>query len=62
MIADLRLNYEKSVEQNEHLQVMLDMNTKSRLLLGCPNGGGDLKNGDTPMRRRVNGTNSSAAK
>ena len=32
-IADLRLNYEKAVEQNEHLQAMLDMNTKSRLLL-----------------------------
>ena len=32
-IADLRLNYEKAVEQNEHLQAMLDMNTKSKLQL-----------------------------
>ena len=32
-IADLRLNYEKAVEQNEHLQAMLDMHTKSKLQL-----------------------------
>ena len=32
-IADLRLNYEKAVEQSEHLQAMLDMNTKSKLRL-----------------------------
>ena len=32
-IADLRLNYEKAVEQNEHLQAMLDMNTRSKLQL-----------------------------
>ena len=32
-IADLRLNYERAVEQNEHLQAMLDMNTRSKLQL-----------------------------
>ena len=60
-IADLRLNYEKALEQNEHLQAMLDMNTKSRLLL-VPNDG--VKNGRSigeAVGRRNNRLNGSTA-
>ena len=67
-IADLRLNYEKAVEQNEHLQAMLDMNTKSKLhLLPAKE---DVVNGRstsevTAGRRhssRANGTTASGVK
>ena len=64
-IADLRMNYEKAVEQNEHLQAILDMNTKSRLLL-FPDG--EVKNGrdvgETSGRRNIklNGSTAPGAK
>ncbi len=34
VIQDLRLNYEKAVEQNEHLEAMLERQTKERVLGG----------------------------
>ena len=63
-IADLRLNYEKAVEQNEHLQAMLDMNTKSRLLLISND---ETKNGRNVgeaigRRNKLNGSTVPAAK
>ena len=64
-IADLRLNYEKAVEQNEHLQAMLDMHTKSKLQLIPARD--DVVNGRntsevTAGQGRANGTTASGVK
>ena len=60
-IADLRLNYEKAVEQNEHLQAMLDMNTKSRLLLISNDETKNGRNVGEAIGRRNNKLNGSIA-
>ena len=66
-IADLRLNYEKAVEQNEHLQAMLDMNTRSKLQLTLAKEDVNGRNTSevTAGRRhnsRANGTTASGVK
>ena len=38
VIQDLRVNYEKAVEQNEHLEAMLQRQTKSKFLYNGSNG------------------------
>jgi hypothetical protein len=45
VIQDLRLNYEKVVEQTEHLEAMIERQTKNKFLkIGDEqNGGGRMK-------------------